>query len=453
MDEKQLFKEFKEAFEKNQPDFLLYEISNANENAHSNFLERILNYNNHQFLKSFLIEVLGFSGDNEITDKPIVTTQKKAIGLKKHGFIDVYIENGEQKIIIENKIKGAGDTPKQLARYVATAYGVKGNADFDNWYKKYEPNSTQSTNEDYSNIFLYYLSRLGDKEPSSDSLPDNLKQALGDNYTRLSYKDHILSWLKDTVMPKIPYQDNGLMICALLQYIAYLEYYTTTQDWQTKWVREYDVLQKLSGDDFDKYNKLSKYVNDRTLEKKDAGGVDECTAAYISTLEFLKEEIFAHDLDGYEEWRIHYTPAFIILYKQSWTELEERKYSCPTIEIVVQPPFHLISKSPEVGIAFCITHVSELCVSTNWEQRNNKKFSDRLVGLLKKNLPNKYKDEHNRHYGINRDIKINLTNYNLSNKEDRVKFYLEVIRKLEKEINLVDNVLAQMKVEKNNMSN
>ena len=461
MNEEQLFKEFEKAFnEFNQPDFLLYEISNANENAHSNFLERLLNYDK-KFLQSFLVEVLGFPEGTELKN-PRVTTQEKAIGLKQHGFIDVYIENGNQKIIIENKIKGAGDTPKQLARYVATAYGVKGNNAFDEWYKKYEENGTQNTNEDYSNIYMYYLSRLGDKEPSPDSLPEKLKDALGDdNYKKLSYKDNILPWLKDTVMPQIPYQNNGLMICALLQYIAYLEYYTTTQDWQTDWARRNTELQSWKDSDLKKYNTLTEIVNKGASKNDNAGGVDECTAAYISTLELVMEEIFAHDLDGvdgYEDWRIHYTPSFIVLYKQSWTELEERKYACPTIQISIHTPFHAKGFNGKVDVSFFITHISALCVGEKGKKSNGK-FPDRLVQALigTKNLSwekNEDWDDHNRHYRIShKELPIDVSGYKVEDKEDRVRFYRDVITKLKDKIKIVDDVLAQMKAEKENMSN
>ena len=460
--EKTLFEKFEKAFKDNQPDFLLYEISNANENAHSNLLERLLNHDQ-KFLQSFLVEVLGFSADTELKN-PRVTTQEKAIGPKGTGFIDLYITNGEQRIIIENKIKDAGDTEKQLARYIATVDDNVNDDNFESWYNDFANEDGREISKSQISKNVYYLSRLGDKEPSPNSLPDNLRKALeDDNYKRLSYKDNILPWLKDTVMPQIPYQKNGLMVCAMLQYIAYLEYYTTTQDWQAEWIQtqKANILQELTGTtDIAKYNELSAIVDKITSEKGNAEGIDECTAAYISTLESVKEEIFAHDLDEVldcKDWRIHYTPSFIVLYKQSWTELEERKYACPTIQISIHTPFHAKGFKDEVDVSLFITHVSALCVE-NQGGEGNGKFPDRLVkALIAAGLPHendKYWDNHNRHFRISHKEKpIDVDRYKVKDKNDRISFYREVIQVFDKKIKIVDDVLVQMKAENDKMSN
>ena len=114
--------------------FLLFELANAKENDHTRVLQSILEYNNYQFLQSFL-SLLGFpvnKGGERISG------QKHAI----KGFIDLYIEyksesENDIKVIIENKIYGAGDTEKQLTRYVASALDIK-KTDFDKFYEGYQ---------------------------------------------------------------------------------------------------------------------------------------------------------------------------------------------------------------------------------------------------------------------------------------------------------------------------
>lgn len=121
--------EFYKEYEAKKGKFLLFDLANANENANTKVLKYLLQYNNCQFLNSFLDRI----GLREPKGSAYITDQKKAIGPKATGFIDLYIQYDDVHIIVENKIYGAGDTKQQLARYIATMNGVS-DKDFKAWY-------------------------------------------------------------------------------------------------------------------------------------------------------------------------------------------------------------------------------------------------------------------------------------------------------------------------------
>ena len=125
-----LISEFYKEYEAKNGKFLLFDLANANENANTKVLKCLLKNSNCHFLNSFL-ERIGLPMPSQ--GSVCITDQKKAIGPKDTGFIDLYIQYDGIHVIIENKIYGAGDTKKQLARYIATLNGVEKN-DFNEWY-------------------------------------------------------------------------------------------------------------------------------------------------------------------------------------------------------------------------------------------------------------------------------------------------------------------------------
>ena len=158
---------------------------NNEEKMHSGFLYSLLDtrgehYQDDLFLKLFL-QVLGL-------DRWFGST-KNARVKKEYQNIDIYITNGENHIIIENKIR-AGDAYNQLARYIETIHN---------------PQSSDNENDksvNYENIAVVYLSPYG-REPSQNSLDkwqieiDFLE--CGDDkieYRQISYQTDILVWIK-----------------------------------------------------------------------------------------------------------------------------------------------------------------------------------------------------------------------------------------------------------------
>ena len=298
-----LVDEFYKEYESKNGQFLLFDLANANENANTKVLKHLLQYNRCQFLKPFL-DRIGLPKPNGSVS---ITDQEKAIGPKATGFIDLYIQYDDVHIIIENKIYGAGDSERQLARYVATVNGVS-DKDFDAWYAN--PSVCKNTH-------VVYLTADGTKEPSADSMPEKLKTLI--TYYTINYNDDILPWLEEDVMPNIPYADDGMMIAGVRQYIAFLKQLFTEES--SKVVDAF--VEGLKGNDVDNYVSLLRAGNPR----------------FDYDLSFLRslrrqlraraEAIFSGDVEG--EWVLHFTPSFIILYKNSWARLDTRKYSIPSL--------------------------------------------------------------------------------------------------------------------------
>lgn len=170
-----------------------------NENAHTRILMKLLKYREdgcHVILNSFIrmvSETCDISMD-EIIRTPILTINKE--------YIDGLIEfPREIAFIIENKIKGAVDQNKQIENYVNTviSHGVPSDK-----------------------IFAIYLTHHGEKTIDDRSLTDNAKKLLGNHFLPLNYRDHILPWLKNAILPNLRTKERFL-ISAIEQYIDYLE--------------------------------------------------------------------------------------------------------------------------------------------------------------------------------------------------------------------------------------
>lgn len=309
--ETNLVEEFFKEYEEKNNGFLLFELASANENANTKVLESLLKYNKQQFLNSFL-ERVGLPKKTG-TGLATIIDQKPAIGVKsgKQGFIDLFISYGAVNVVLENKLYGAGDTKKQLARYIATVNGVD-NADFEKWLVKPVLNA---------DIHLVYLTADGTKEPSTDSLSDALKDKI--NYYPINYNDDILPWLEEDVLPNIPYAKDGMMIAGLQQYIAFLKYHLADESSQVV-----DAFAKgLVGTDKEKYHELLNVANGLSNLTKDEPDIK----SLCRQLEVRAESIFSDDIGG--DWVLHFTPSFIILYKKSWAALDTRKYSIPSLNL------------------------------------------------------------------------------------------------------------------------
>lgn len=304
-----LISEFYKEYEAKNGKFLLFDLANANENANTKVLKCLLQNSNSHFLNSFLerIDLPKPQGNVCITD------QKKAIGPKDTGFIDLYIQYDDVHVIIENKIYGAGDTEKQLARYIATVDEVDKDK-FEDWY-----DNNRNVNVK-NNIYVVYLTADGTKEPSNDSLPSALKDKI--NYYAVNYKDLVLPWLEEDVLPNLPYGTDGLMISGVQQYIAFLKQFLAEE---TSIVVD-TFVSGLQGTDVEKYITLLS-VND----KNEKAVPENVQKSLRKQLEARAEAIFSGDVDG--EWVLHFTPTFIDLYKKSWANLDARKYSIPSLFI------------------------------------------------------------------------------------------------------------------------
>ena len=192
---------------KEQPYHLnIIEELHINENAHSRILAKLLQYQDkdtrkYEFLESFfeyIIQKTGNFGDIEIQE-PEVTQEKDRI--------DVLVLDGNQALIIENKICGANDQDKQLHRYVEKVK-KKGYANGD--------------------IYIVYLTKYY-KSPAKNTWSSKVeKDNFKARFCNLSYLYDILDWLQDRLnwIKEEEKKNNKKEIelkSALEQYINYLQ--------------------------------------------------------------------------------------------------------------------------------------------------------------------------------------------------------------------------------------
>lgn len=71
-------------------------------------------------------------------------------------------------------------------------------------------------------IYVIYLTSDGKKEVSNYSFSEESQNALGDRFIKMNYRDHILPWLTNIILPDCPIKEDNL-IAAIKQYINHLK--------------------------------------------------------------------------------------------------------------------------------------------------------------------------------------------------------------------------------------
>ncbi len=177
---------------------LLDDLS-TNENAHSKFLIRLLQYQ--PALISFLTFINTknehqFSFDINIINKPILTFEKMRID----GLIR---ENNKYAIIIENKIHNAVEQEHQIGRYIEKCKSIG--------FKKEQ-------------IFVLYLTKTEKDNHSEQTWGEEYNLSdFETRYSKISYKSTILPWLESYL--KVLSTKEKLIKSAVVQYIDHLKHF------------------------------------------------------------------------------------------------------------------------------------------------------------------------------------------------------------------------------------
>ena len=163
---------------------------NLRETAHSRILYDLLQHPIAQesFVRYFFPEI-NISGCSPMRI-PYPDYQRIDLTLKGTGFF----------IIIENKVNRAGEQPTQIKRYIELA-------------KKEYPTDR---------IYVLYLNRDTEEEPTTKSLPAVYRAKIGDRLVCKSYKNDIIGWLK-VMNGMFSHASQPYLKSALLQYQDYLE--------------------------------------------------------------------------------------------------------------------------------------------------------------------------------------------------------------------------------------
>jgi hypothetical protein len=174
----------------------------AGENAHSRILNKLLNQKTAEGKLEIFESFILFIQDKYHTfcdikiKEPIITQEKERI--------DLWIRDteGQYAIIIENKVKNASDQETQIHRYIETTI-------------KYDFSAP--------NIYVLYLPPTYEKEPDMNSWGEYYnKEIYNKRYLKLSFKDDILPWLQEKILPNVRRKDIYLS-SSIEQYIDHLE--------------------------------------------------------------------------------------------------------------------------------------------------------------------------------------------------------------------------------------
>ena len=253
----------------------------ANENAHTRILTRLLEYETdgrRTLLLSFLSLLRDFNEQEKDINEATVTCGKDYIYCK-------VVNRGKFAVIIENKIHGANDQDKQIERYVDTV--------------------REDDSVPQGKIWVIYLTRDGEKEVADVSLTDKVKEILQDRFLPKNYREDVLPWLKNNVLPNCKIKEEWL-ITALKQYIDYLEGLFGLRQSQNKLMNKMETklneLLRLADDMMvsEKYsaiNEFNKKINE--LSSKLDTLLSKVRYAFAKTLGEQSEKVFHEILPGY----------------------------------------------------------------------------------------------------------------------------------------------------------
>jgi len=171
----------------------------ARENAHSRILAKLLQFKTpngeYEILESFVQYIIQekkcSSFCNVHVKEPYIQQEMESI--------DLWIKDKDYAIIIENKIHGAPDQKEQLSRYIDSA--------------------KKMLNEEQ--IYVIYLTSTHEKKPTEQTWGE-YKERFKERFLHLTFKDDILIWLIDKVLPNVNAKDK-LLSSALEQYIDHLK--------------------------------------------------------------------------------------------------------------------------------------------------------------------------------------------------------------------------------------
>lgn len=184
----------------NQPyNFNIIDELHADENAHTRILLQLLRYSQrdeYPYLLSFLNVI-----NTHNANFPIEGVQHPNILFNKQNIDGLIEETGKYAIIIENKINWAVDQERQIERYY---------------------NTVRSHNISKQDIYVIYLTSDGAKRVEPYSLPDKLRNELGNRFIEMNYREDVLPWLKDEILPEIKLKES-LIESGVRQYIDYLD--------------------------------------------------------------------------------------------------------------------------------------------------------------------------------------------------------------------------------------
>ena len=235
--------------------------------------------------------------------------------------------------IIENKINGACETEHQVENYIEAIY------DDSNIF-------SSRLDENYKRIWIIYLGGDTAEMPSNISLNNADKLFLikdnndknrepGKHLCLVSYKDVIIPWLEEDVLPKCPFGMTGLT-GGLMVYIDYLKHrFEDNSSEEEKFYNSSDIIQLFKEVDnkikpfyYEKYIAVSNYLVDKRDNEK-----EDKEYSFFKALRYyyLNHHFCFKDTQLNEKWMIRTTGAFVHVWKKSWERIQDKPH--PTCDL------------------------------------------------------------------------------------------------------------------------
>lgn len=273
----ELATDVRRCIEQNRP-LLPYHLNvidelHINENGHSRILCKLLQYKSQSGEYVVLQSLLAYIAEQNNEYRAIHI--KRPLITQELCRIDLWVRDraGGYAIIFENKVYNATDQAAQLSRYI---------------------DATKANGFTDKQIFVIYLSQQG-SEPAEQSW-GTYRSEYERRYRNLSFRDDILPWLKERIVPILPDKDY-ILRCAVEQYIDYLEgiFELRTIDKELTMKVEECIKEKLglTGRVYDDYRTIRQYQDD--INK------------VLSHLETLKSNV---ENQMFEGWKIALTEHF-----------------------------------------------------------------------------------------------------------------------------------------------
>ena len=241
-----------------------------NENGHSRILLKLLQYQNEQGEYTFLHSLFSYINVHTHSSNFSRIEIKRPLLTQEEARIDLWLRDWESgyAIIFENKGCDAVDHEEQLSRYI---------------------NKTITEGFSKEKIFVVYLPSYA-HEPDEQSWGD-YKKEFEERYVNLSFRDDILAWLKDDVLPNIP-SSNIYLYTAVVQYIDYLEGYFLLRKINKLMIMNLDNL-------IIKQFELGKFSTDKERIKVLQDNINDMNEV-IKSMESLQER---YRQSIFEEWK------------------------------------------------------------------------------------------------------------------------------------------------------
>ena len=323
----ELINGYRSIYESKVRDFNVLTTVHLSENDHTNILCEILNMKDGDqkpFMKSFVKDVLCI--DLLYYDHFVAKTQIKSIGNNKKGYIDLLLESPSIYIVIENKICGAGDMDNQLIRYYYTYVKPGDNEEIpniNNQVQRYWKEKKQIIQND---VFIVYLTETMDKQPNTKSLPNDFKNQIDKHYIQISYEEHIYDWLKNKVLPKIPYGKTGDAHNSIILYLRELENILGINTAQNESYLEDKRIRTLLSVD-DRENKCKEqftfldYLYNELLKKQktdDENHEDYILSDLLNCVSCYRTNVYGQFAPN--GWTVYAADQYLTIFQTKWIE-------------------------------------------------------------------------------------------------------------------------------------